>query len=267
MGRVVARSRSVWATAAAFVTLFMGTLIAQSGGGQAVSLPPSSPAVSRSPVQPPPVRRPSVLPAGDRMAYMRTVSEALGVDCGYCHGGRGGSTPSTPPVTSTGRQRVEVAREMFLMVERLNAAVREATGKAPSEATRVTCATCHRGVPIPKQIGDVVWETALELGGEAAVTQYRELRSQFFGRQAYDFGEQALILVTERLANVRPEAAVALLRMNIDFHPGSVQSRISLAYALTRARDYQGAIAALREALSLDPANGVAKGMLAQLDQ
>ena len=203
------------------------------------------------------------------MAYMRSVAAALGVDCGYCHAGRGGTTPTTSAQTQTtaGRQRVEVAREMFLMVDRLNASVQEATGKPPSEVTKVTCATCHRGVPIPMQIGDLVWQTSIKQGGEAAVAQYRDLRSRFYGRQAYDFGEQALIPVTERLANVRPDSAVALLRMNIDFYPDSVQSHISLAYALTRARDYQGAIAALLAALRLDPANGVAKGMLAQLDQ
>ena len=117
------------------------------------------------------------------------------------------------------------------------------------------------------QISDLMWQTSMKDGGEAAVARYRDLRARFYGRQAYDFGELALISMTERLANVRPDAAVALLRMNIDFHPDSVQSRISLAYALTRGRDYQGAIAALREALRLDPANGVAKGMLAQLDQ
>lgn len=245
--------------------LFTGVVIAQSGSP--VQSPPAPQATAAPPQTPPPARRPSVLPPGDRMAYMRTIASALGVECGYCHAGRGGSTPAAPALTSTGRPRVEVAREMFLMVDRLNASIQEVTGKPASEVTRVTCATCHRGVPIPMQISDIVWQTAMKQGAEAAVVQYRDLRSQFYGRQAYDFGELALIPVTERLANIRPDAAVALLRMNIDFHPDSVQSRISLAYALTRARDYQGAIATLREALRLEPTNGVAKGMLAQLDQ
>lgn len=201
------------------------------------------------------------------MMFMQSVSAALGVDCGYCHSGRGGNTPASPSLTATGKPRVEVAREMFLMVERLNASVRDATGKSPAEVTRVTCATCHRGVPIPMQIGDIMWQTALKQDGDAAVAQYKDLRSRFFGRQAYDFGEQALIPIAERLANVKADAAVALLRMNLEFHPGSVQSHISLAYALTRARDYQGAIAALKDALRIEPANGVAKGMLAQLEQ
>jgi hypothetical protein len=201
------------------------------------------------------------------MVFMQSVAAALGVDCGYCHPGRGGNSPTGPALTATGRPRVEVAREMFLMVDRLNANVREVTGKSASEATRVTCATCHRGVPIPKQIGDIVWQTATEQGGEAAVAQYRDLRSRFYGRQAYDFGPQALIPVSERLANVRPDAAIAVLRMSIDYHPEFVQSYVSLAYALVRGRDYQGAIGALRDALRLDPANGVARGMLAQLEQ
>lgn len=242
-------------------TLFTGVVLAQSGPG---AVAPAQPAPSQ------PARRPSVLPPGvDRMAYMQTVVAALGVDCGYCHAGRGGNTPATSAetVTSTGRQRVEVAREMFLMVDELNASIQKITGKAPEQATRVTCATCHRGVPIPKQIGDIMWQTALTQGGEAAVAQYKDLRSRFFGRAAYDFGEQALIPVAERLANVRADAAIALLRMNLDFYPDSVQSHISLGYALIRGRDYQGAIAALKDALRLDPTNGVAKGMLSQLEQ
>lgn len=201
------------------------------------------------------------------MAYMQGVAAALGVDCGYCHPGRGGNTGTGPALTSTGKPRVEVAREMFLMVEQLNATVRQATGKTAADATRVSCATCHRGVPIPRQIDEIMWETAMTQGGAAAVAQYRDLRDRFYGRQAYDFGDTALIRMAERLANVKPDAAVALMRMNVDFHPGSVQGYISLAYALTRARDYQGAIEALKQALQLEPTNGVAKGMLAQLDQ
>ena len=244
-------------------SLFTAVVLAQS--------PTPAPAAGAADAQttsPPPVRRPSVLPPGDRVAYMRTIADALGVECGYCHAGRGGNTPLTSVETqnAVGKQRVEVAREMFLMVDQLNATILRATGKAATDATRVTCATCHRGVPIPKQIGDIVWQTSIRQGGEAAVAQYKDLRARFYGRQAYDFGEQALIATTERLANVKADAAIALLRMNLEFYPGSVQSRISLAYALTRGRDYQGAIAVLKEALLLEPSNGLARGMLAQLD-
>jgi hypothetical protein len=261
MGRRVRPLFCTWVLVAGAM-MTTGVLLAQSPA-------PASPTAVPQATAPtvPPGRRPSVLPPGDRLAYMRTVAAALGVECGYCHGGRGGNTPATAPLTTAGRPRVEVAREMFLMVDRLNATIQEATGKPASDVTRVSCATCHRGVPIPMQISDIVWQAAIKQGAEAAVAQYRELRSRFYGRQAYDFGEMALIPVTERLANVRPDAAIALLRMNLDFHPDSVQSRVSLAYALTRGRDYQGAIEMLREAIRLDPANGVAKGMLAQLDQ
>ena len=67
------------------------------------------------------------------MAYMQSVAAALGVDCGYCHGGRGGNTPATQPVTSTGKQRVEVGREMFLMVDRLNASIQETNWRVKLE--------------------------------------------------------------------------------------------------------------------------------------
>ncbi len=47
----------------------------------------------------------------------------------------------------------------------------------------------------PRQLTDVLWTTTLRQGGPAAATQYRELRTQFYGKQAYDFGEDTLITI------------------------------------------------------------------------
>jgi Tfp pilus assembly protein PilF len=131
----------------------------------------------------------------------------------------------------------------------------------------VQCVTCHRGVPIPRQLPDIIWQTALEHGGEAAVKQYRDLRAQFYGRSSYDFGEDSIVLVAERLANARPAVAIALMAMNLEFHPKSAPSYVVLAQAQARQQDGAAAIASLRKALEIEPENGTVKGRLLQLER
>ncbi|MEO8096899.1 MAG: photosynthetic reaction center cytochrome c subunit family protein [Acidobacteriota bacterium] len=188
---------------------------------------------------------------------MQAIAEALGVQCEYCHSAARGSGLTEP--------KKDIARQMLAMTREMNTRVSTATGKVAGQATRVDCVTCHRGVPIPKQLPDLIFETALKQSGAAAVEQYRDLRTRFFGRQAYDFGENTLISVSQRLANVRPDDAILLTKLNIEFFPNSSASYAALAYAHTRKVDDASAIAALEKAVELDPSNNVARGQLEQL--
>ena len=43
------------------------------------------------------------------------------------------------------------------------------------------CVTCHRGVAIPRQLVDILTQTAAAKGTPAAITQYRDLRKQYLG--------------------------------------------------------------------------------------
>ena len=112
---------------------------------------------------------------------MQAIAAALGVKCDYCHGAE---RDGPRPVTAAGKARQDVALEMMAMTRALNDSVVKATGKPAAETVRVQCVTCHRGVPIPRQLADIIWQTALEHGGEAAVKQYRDLRTQFYGRSS-----------------------------------------------------------------------------------
>ena len=127
---------------------------------------------------------------------MPAVAAALGVTCDYCHAGRG--TP--PKVTANGKPRLDVAREMIAMTTRSTPRCRRATGKTAREAAAVTCATCHRGVAIPRPLTEILLLTSVREGADAAVKQYRELRTQHYGRGAYDFGEETLLSAARRLA-------------------------------------------------------------------
>jgi hypothetical protein len=198
----------------------------------------------------------------DRLLDMQVIASSLGVSCDYCHAQRGGP----PAVTATGKPRQDVAREMIAMTRALNATVQAAAGKPANETVSVQCVTCHRGVPIPRQLTDILWTTTVRQGSAAAAAQYRELRGQFYGKQAYDFGEDALILIASRIGQARPEDAIALMDLNLEFFPRSARSYITLAIAQSR-RDEPAAIVSLKKALEIDPENSDAKGRLFQLEQ
>jgi hypothetical protein len=193
---------------------------------------------------------------------MQAVAAALGVSCDYCHAPRG----TEPRVTANGRPRLEVGREMIAMTASLNASVQAATGKTAREAAGVTCATCHRGVAIPRPLTELLLVTSVREGADAAVKQYRELRAQHFGRGSYDFGEETLLTVVRRLANARPEVAIPLAELNMEFFPKSVNTLVQKAIAQS-GRDDEGAIATLKRALTIDPENGEIKGRLYQIEE
>jgi tetratricopeptide (TPR) repeat protein len=199
----------------------------------------------------------------DPLLDMQAISAALGVRCEYCHVGRRGE--AAPAGTSKPKQ--QIAREMIAMTRELNAQVQAAADKPAADAAPVTCITCHRGVPIPRQLSDIVVRTVREKGAAEAVAQYRDLRKDFFGRQSYDFGEGELLTAANRFVQARPADAIALLELNLEFYPRSVNSYIAMARAYTRSLDDASAIKSLERALEIEPDNGVVMGQLAQLQR
>ena len=201
-------------------------------------------------------------PARPPLPDMASVAAALGVTCDYCHAGRG----AEPKVTVNGKPRLEVGREMIAMTASLNATVQAATGKTAREATAVTCATCHRGVAIPRPLADILLLTGVREGADAAVKQYRDLRSQYYARGTYDFGEDTLLNVARRLANARPEVAIPLADLNLEFFPKSVNTLVTKAIA-QGGHDDEAAVATLKKALEIEPENGEIKGRLYQIEE
>jgi cytochrome c553 len=201
-------------------------------------------------------------PAKPPLPDMQAVAAALGVTCEYCHAPRG----EAPRVTANGKPRLEVGREMIAMTASLNASVQTATGKTAREAAAVTCATCHRGVAIPRPLAEILLVTGVREGADAAVKQYRDLRSQYHARGTYDFGEETLLAVARRLANARPEVAIPLAELNMEFFPKSVNTLVVKAIA-QGGRDDDGAVATLKKALEIEPENGEIKGRLYQIEE
>jgi tetratricopeptide (TPR) repeat protein len=193
----------------------------------------------------------------DIMPLMQEIVQGLGVQCGYCHSAPRGSGQAEP--------KKDIARQMIAMTRDLNTQVQAATGKPAADAAQVKCVTCHHGVPIPRQLSEIITQTLREKGASAAADQYRDLHQHFYGRAAYDFGEDALVAIAQPLAAGRPDDAIVLLKLNLEFYPRSAKSYAAIGYAYTRKYDDSTAIIYLEKAADLDPSDGVIRGQLEQL--
>ena len=236
---------------------------AQASAGQGQQ--PASPAP-----QPPPMTNlqvyPKDIPRPQLVTTMQGFVAALGVQpsggCGYCHVG---TAPQFDFASDAKREKV-VARKMILMSREITAKLPEVTGKPASDVTSLRCGTCHRGVPIPKLLPDLLTETATKSGVNAAIDQYRTLRKQYYGGQSYDFSEASLVALGNQLiAANKADDALAFLQVNVEFYPNSAPTYAALGQAYARKNDKDSAIKNLEKAVQLDPNNQLAKRQLEQL--
>src|SRR3954464_8875803 len=216
------------------------------GGGQRAGGAP--PAMTNLQIFPKDTPREQVL------ATMQQFTQALGVQCNYCHvfEGRGGRND----MASDEKPTKKAARGMMLLAREINTKLPEAVGKSADATTRVGCATCHRGVPIPKQITDIVTETAANGGATAGLAKFKELRTQFYGGQSYDFSEGSLVAIAQRANTAnKPDDALAYLNANLEYYPKSSRTYATMAQVKNAKGDMPGAIVALEKAVELDPNN------------
>jgi tetratricopeptide (TPR) repeat protein len=188
---------------------------------------------------------------------MQTISQALGVTCGYCHTAERGSGRPEP--------KKDIARAMMAMTRDINTKIDAATGAPSTPVTQVECITCHRGIPIPRQLSDILTQTLKNQGVEAAIAQYKDLRSRYYGSAAYDFSDATMINIAQPIATRRPDDALALLNAQLEFNPKSAKTLTAIAYAYTRKFDDATAITYLEKALEIEPENGAVQGQLEQL--
>ena len=229
-----------------------------------VTLAASAAAAQPAPQPPPPMTNlqiyPKDTPRPEIIATMQGFVQALGVQsaggCSYCHVG----TAPTWDFAADTKPAKTVARKMILMSREITAKLPEVTGKPAAEITRLRCATCHRGVAIPKLLPDILTETAAKSGTPAAVAQYRELRTKFYGGQSFDFSDGALVAMATPLINGnKPDDAIAWLQLNAEFYPKSSATYAALGQAYAKKNDTPNAIKSFEKAVELDPNNQNAK--------
>ena len=211
---------------------------------------------------PPPLKNLQVIPKdtprGQVIQTMQAFATGLGVRCEHCHDTADYSADTKPTKNS--------ARAMMKLVDDINTKIPAAVSKTAADATRVQCVTCHRGLAIPKQLGDIFTQTMTDKGVAAAIDQYKEMRKQYYGSASYDFSEVPLLAIAQRVSQAgKPDDAITLLQMNLEFYPQSARTYGVLANAYGAKKDTANQIKALEKAVELDPANAQAKQQLERL--
>lgn len=205
---------------------------------------------------------PRTTPVIEVVGAMRNVAFGLGVRCQFCHVGEEGMPLERFDFASDEKRTKLVARQMMRMVQEINRRLDTIPGRTTS-GLQVTCATCHRGVSRPAPLSTLVIDAATAAGADSAIRAYRSLRQQYYGRDAYDFGEGSLNTAAFRLGRAgKYDDAFALLRLNEEMFPKSSGMYVFRGNISLMKGDTTAAEAAFREAIRRDPSNREAQGRL-----
>jgi tetratricopeptide (TPR) repeat protein len=205
--------------------------------------------------------------------FMNAFDRSLGITCDYCHVQRDGKFD----FASDEKREKRVARKMILFRDSINVELAAIVDKPvtagptsiearPGAPTRVLCASCHHGLPIPVPLGEVISEAEKTGGVNAGLAKFKELRAKFYGGQQYDFTDYALVgIATTALNQKRPDDAMKYLQANLEYFPKSSQTYQAMAQVKNAKGDKSGAVKDLETAVQLDPQNNQAKNQLQQL--
>jgi len=198
---------------------------------------------------------------------MRNFAGGLGVRCSFCHVGEEGKPLDTYDFALDKKRTKLVARQMMRMVEEINRRL-DTIPERTTPGVQVTCNTCHRGVSRPVPLATRVAEATVAAGADSGVRLYRALRERYFGRDAFDFGERSLNASAFQVGREKHyDDALALLKVNEGFFPGSSNISVFRGNILLLKGDTSGAAGAYREALQRDSTNGEARGRLKDIGQ
>lgn len=199
---------------------------------------------------------------------MREFSFALGVRCQHCHSGGDGVSFDGVDFSSDAKPAKNKARAMLKMTDQVN---RTLLPQVPSRAeprVQVDCATCHRGLPLPKTLQTTLYEIVKKDGAAAATARYRELRKTDTMTGRYNFGEWEINELARRLTEEKDTAsAIAILEMNGEFYPKSSSIDFGLGELHRMRGERDAALARYRAALEKDPGHQGAKARIAELQK
>src|SRR5215472_12213479 len=202
----------------------------------------------------------------DLIATMRGFALGLGVRCTYCHVGEEGQPLSTYKFAADDKRAKRVARVMIDMLNHINDEHLADVPDRPMPHVVVRCETCHRGVSRPRLLDDEMQLYLADSGLAPALAHYRDLRSKYYGGEAYDFRELPLIALAQSEARAnRVDNAIGILQMSAEFYPTSGQTPMTLGNILLFKGDTAKAIVAFKDAIAKDSTLGQARMQLQRL--
>jgi tetratricopeptide (TPR) repeat protein len=209
---------------------------------------------------------PADIPVRTLLDTMASFTRALGVRCTYCHVGNEGEPLSSYDFPSDQKPEKGKAREMLRMVGAINGEYLTKLAARRTPPINVACATCHHGVAEPRPLQQIVLNAYDAAGADSAEAVYRALRTRYYGRAAYDFGEVPLADVGAALrARGKMADALRFYVLNTELTPTSAFAFRQAADAQLAGGDTAAAVRSFQRALAINPNDRQAKGMLDRL--
>jgi tetratricopeptide (TPR) repeat protein len=209
---------------------------------------------------------PKDIPVRALIDTMASFTRALGVRCTYCHVGNEGEPLSSYDFPSDQKPEKNKAREMLRMVGAINGEYLTKLAERRTPPISVACMTCHRGVAEPRPLQQIVLSAYDAAGADSAEAVYRALRTRYYGRAAYDFGEVPLADVGAALrARGKTADALRFYVLNTELTPNSAFAFRQAAEAQLASGDTASAVRNYQRALAINPNDRQAKGILDRL--
>lgn len=199
---------------------------------------------------------------------MREFSFALDVRCQHCHAGGDGVSFDGVVFSSDDKPAKIQARAMLRMVDQLNNRMLADLPTRAEPRVVVGCATCHRGLPLPKSLQTTLFEIVSHDGAAAGAAKFRELREQTMTAGKYNFGEWEIHELARRLREAgNTAAAIAMLEVNGEFYPESAEIDFALGELHRGRGEKERAIVRYRAALQKEPKHQAAQRWLSELSK
>ena len=199
---------------------------------------------------------------------MREFSFALNVRCQYCHAGGDGVSFQGVSFASDEKPAKVKARAMLRMLDQINGSILPQLASRATPRVDVDCATCHRGMALPKSLQTTLLETIEKDGTAAAVSQYRTLRQDTMTMGRYNFDEWEMNELARRLIEAgNTDAAIAMLELNGEFNPKSLQIDLLIGDIHRMRGERDKAAAKYRAVLVKAPDHQLARQRLEELEK
>jgi tetratricopeptide (TPR) repeat protein len=197
---------------------------------------------------------------------MMVFTRSLGVRCTECHVGEEGKPLSTFDFASDKNPKKGVARDMMKMVGDVRADLKKMDLQGPHRVA-MGCVTCHHGRPTPATLVEELGWTYETSGIDSTLASYQALRTRYYGRNAYDFGDGSLVELGTNLSDKgKHDDAIRVMMLNVEQYPNSARAQDGLAEAYAAAGQKDKAIEAFKKALTLEPKDRMADHRIKELE-
>lgn len=198
---------------------------------------------------------------------MREFSFALAVRCQYCHSGGDGVSFDGVDFSSDDKPAKVKARAMLRMTNEINHTMLPKVASRAEPRVEVNCATCHRGLRLPKSLQTTLFEIIEKGGAPAAIARYKELRADA-ALGAYSFAQWEVNELARRLVEAKnTPAAIAILEMNGEYYPKAANIDFMIAELYRELGDKDKALQRYKTTLEKDPGFAPAKARIAELEK